>query len=113
MRLIDADALVETMQADEPELWSMYDAYSLGLHDQYLYDLTAVEAAPTVGGWISVKDRMPELEGDYLVTDGHCVPWKCRLLKLAGVKGWVNGASNPVINYWMPLPEPPEEGEVG
>ena len=67
MRLIDGDALVETMQADEPEVWLMYDAYSLGLHDQYLYDLTAVEAAPTAGGWISVKDRLPETQDWYLV----------------------------------------------
>lgn len=60
MRLIDGDALVETMKADEPEVWLMYDAYSLGLHDQYLHDLTVVEAASTVNGWISVKDGLPE-----------------------------------------------------
>ena len=100
MRLIDADALKEEMDMEwcpdiaVSEIWNVIDK------------------APTVGGWTSVKDKMPELKGDYLVTDGYHVPWKCRLLKLADVKGWVNGASNPVINYWMPLPEPPKEGEL-
>jgi len=48
MRLIDADALVETMKADEPEVWIQDEEYLVGLRDQYLLDLTAVEAAPTV-----------------------------------------------------------------
>lgn len=61
-----------------------------------------------VSGWVSVKDRMPEFEGDYLVTDGHSVPWKCRMIKLGESKGFVNSALNPVVKYWMPLPKPPE-----
>ena len=56
---------------------------------------------------------MPELEGDYWVTDGHLIPWKCRFLKLAGVKGWVDSISHPVIKYWMQFPELPKEGRLG
>ena len=61
--------------------------------------------------WISVNDRLPEYEGDYLVTDGHRPPWKCRLMILAGFKGWSNDALKPAVKYWMPLPELPKEGD--
>ena len=58
MRLIDADALVEIMKADEPEVW-MQDDYMFGQHDQYLVDLTTVEAMPTVQGWRSMVTYGP------------------------------------------------------
>lgn len=74
MRLIDADALIGE------------------LHTTFLYDDNArkviyrkIEEAPTVGGWISVKDRLPPNDATKVLTYG-----------------------NPVT-YWMPLPEPPEE----
>ena len=103
MRLIDADTLVS---------WLDIVPLENGLIDpdeikQYISEMPVAN-----GNWTSVKDGMPELEGDYWVTDGHHAPWKCRLLKLADVKGWVNGVSNPVINYWMPMPELPKEGGV-
>lgn len=71
MRLIDADALVETMKADEPEVW-MQDDYMFGQHDQYLVDLTTVEAMPTVVEWVSVEDRQPRWPGEYIVKYHPC-----------------------------------------
>ena len=100
MRLIDADALYRKVKAE----CNPYGNPSIGWEDGKKV-MEWIEHAPTISGWTSVKDEMPELEGDYWVTDGYHVPWKCRLLKLAGVKGWANDVSNPVINYWMPLPE--------
>ena len=106
MRPIDADVVIH-------ELTEMV-RHNTG---EYKYGLDAarlvVMDAPTIGGWTRVEDGMPELEGDYWVTDGHHVPWKCRMLILAGTKGWVNGAYNPQIKYWMPMPELPKEDEVG
>lgn len=114
-RLIDADALVETMQADEPEVWLPDDAYSLGLHDQHLYDLTAVEAAPTVCGWISVKDRFP---GEWItvltfqptLSDGEGL---IRTAVYIGTGKWREAERHELmelpVTHWMPLPEKPEE----
>lgn len=68
MRLIDADALIEALKADEPEVWMADDAYTVGLRDQYLLDLAAIKAAPTLYQWRSMATFGPPTEnGWYLV----------------------------------------------
>lgn len=58
--------------------------------------------------WISVKDRLPEKHGWYLV-------FKHRRFSIAEWTGdcWYNENDLPiddiVITHWMPLPEPPKE----
>lgn len=69
---------------------------------------------PTVGGWISVKDRLPDRVGEeYIVyitsNDGEkcvtCDHWvgssRCRWFLFDDAEA--------VVTHWMPLPEPPEE----
>ena len=58
--------------------------------------------------WISVKERYPDKEGFYLVSDGdgRSRPWIAKMLNLAGTKGFCNDAAAPMIRAWMPLPEP-------
>lgn len=68
-----------------------------------------IKNAPTVGGWISVKDRLPEEKAWVL-----CL---CR----AGIREvllWQNGQwyhdpqhayYESFVLYWTPLPEPPKE----
>ena len=53
--------------------------------------------------WISVKDRLPELGNDYLVTDGFA----CMVSVFRGnewdfwnIKWW----SSEQVTHWMPLP---------
>lgn len=105
MRLIDADALVETMQADEPEVWLPDDAYSVGLHDQYLRDLTAIEASPTVGGWINVKDRLPDMGVKCVIyRDG-----KMSVARHIANNDWITQAFFTYPTHWMPLYEPPKD----
>lgn len=69
--------------------------------------MDAVRNAPD--GWISVKDRLPGKDGMYL-----CLTmFKNKLnyqITLWGGKHWFCGYD---VCYWMPLPEPPKEGEVG
>ncbi len=108
MRLIDADALKKSVG----DWW-----------------WPEVDSAPTVGGWISVQDRLPELGELVLVAiygtdlikpmDGETIADAVqRLLKSPGRvdvgfrdrDGW-NDFCGPMIvtpTYWMPLPEPPE-----
>lgn len=88
MRLIDADAMKKE--------WSMgdkcEDCPQNARRCQYDVDFSRmdicemIDEAPTVGGWISVKDRMPPNDDTKVMTYG-----------------------NP-ITHWMPLPEPPKEG---
>ena len=61
----------------------------------------------TAQEWISVKERLPEESGDYLVYcgeyDGICV-LHYEVLKTKGK--W--GSKWKEVTHWMPLPEPPK-----
>lgn len=79
-------------------------------HDA-LEQLPAVDAVPTVNGWIRVKDRLPEENGIYLV----CVTLGYMDFYTWSDKMWFSSAYNVCddgfVTYWMPLPEPPKEDD--
>lgn len=124
MRLIDADALVEIMKADDPEVW-VQDDYMFGQHDQYLVDLTTVEAMPTVHLWRSmVTYGPPNAVGWYWVyapsyTGGSSTSREhhngIMFSKWTG-KGWSIERyyyNRPgCVVAWMPLPELPKDGDA-
>ncbi len=60
--------------------------------------------------WISVEDRLPENDGEYLVYTKHGFMDKWPYIKFCGQYWGCRGAK---ITYWMPLPEPPEEVNNG
>jgi len=108
MRLIDADALKKE--------WSMANKCEECPQDarkcQYEQDFSRMDIcemldeAPTVGGWISVKDRLPEKHGHYLVIrdNGYM-----SVDTYSRSSHW--GKDVCKITHWMPLPEPPEEAK--
>ena len=51
--------------------------------------------------WISVKDRLPEKDGRYLVVENHFGGW-------VGVSSIREGNFDTDVKYWMPLPEAPK-----
>lgn len=70
--------------------------------------------------WISVEDRLPEDDGDVLaIVSGYPTP-NITLEDVLVVAAFCKGEGwyieeyrdwdNPIITYWMPLPEPPKEG---
>lgn len=84
-----------------------YSAYSV-LHDEIsLLDNLLKAQEP---GWISVKDRLPEKPGRYLVcakegereTHRTIAPFQ-RAFHLTGRMAYWK------VTHWMPLPEPPKE----
>lgn len=113
MRMIDADALLK--RYDETHVGPPGAARKL------------IEEAPTVGGWISVKDSLPNeyeytYEGDtysesgyYLCHIGHDrdkAVWPEVLVGYTVNGKWhIEGdyMLDDKITHWMPLPEPPEE----
>ena len=82
--------------------------------------LTAENAAlrEKVPQWISVEDRLPEAWKD---EDGVLVNYMIYTPEFgadignyhAMAKRWLCMAIPCTVTHWMPLPEPPEEGEHG
>ena len=63
--------------------------------------------------WISVKDRMPEADGDYLVY-GNWESGKTAIdiVDFAVHDGHFRTVWNFTVTHWCYLPEPPKEGDA-
>ena len=107
MRLIDADALRKKLDDEVPisHLFMQYNKEDV---------IRAVLDAPTVGGWISVEDRLPEDETEVIIFVQHKIGWY-RVFGWHDEYGWHSSAEefgdgeSDFVTHWMPLPEPPEE----
>lgn len=85
--------------ADEIKRAATDDFYALCMRDD-----TAMEA-PTVNGWISVKDRLPE-------PPAKCFVYSRRMREIGIATytewGWMTPVYFQEITHWMLLPEPPK-----
>lgn len=59
-------------------------------------------------GWISVKDRLPGKNGDYLTYTCDGIVWPYFFTSSSGVWEDALGYSTDTVTHWMPLPEPPK-----
>lgn len=118
MRLIDADALWHNMETA--------DWYNNADRDEVAEPL--VLRSPTIGGWISVEDRLPDAAGyeclvcavneNYNQTHvftahtGYGEPgwWTGNVHYMSRVTSPSDNRLHPALNvtHWMPLPTPPE-----
>ena len=100
MRLIDADAL---------PVHRVKILHAFGIYDGNVVFPEHIANATTiypVQQWISVKDRLPEDDRDYLlfIKRGDFDVGYFR----SGF--WTSYAEiSPEVTHWMPLPEPPKE----
>lgn len=123
MRLIDADATLETITGLTEQVTGEGAATAKAL---IFAALKSKSIIPTVGGWISVKDRLPKDQSPVLVyvppysdEDEEYIgyvgmayyTYSARGGYWAGTNGAVYGAIGIILkpSYWMPLPEPPVE----
>jgi len=109
MRLIDKDALAARLE-DECKKWEGESAYQAGLCAAAVLVAEApiVKQESTIGGWISVNEKLPEEDIDVLVANGLGV--EIAAYTTNPIKQWYGMSGQTVyVNYWMPLPEPPEE----
>lgn len=116
MRLIDADAVIERLN----KVCLTDDYLFMALKQGIDHAIAVINEAPTftdvpdnnVGKWIPVSERLPENEVRVLVmlkagTSNYTNMDTDRTYK-SGV--WVRWGND--VTHWMPLPEPPKEGEA-
>ena len=100
MRLIDADALVKCVNIIfglKPDARWSHGAV-----------LNTIDAAPTIGGWTSVKDGLPNRYKKVLTYGTDYGVQENWLIRVGKEISWSMGYH---ITHWMPLPEPPEEAK--
>ena len=79
----------------------------------YLMEIQRLENELKKHDWISVKDRLPDEDGKYLVcgklalSDIYGEP--IQVVRFTERKEWLTSLS---VKYWMPLPKPPESEGV-
>ena len=98
MRMIDADRLKHDIQRHFPINHLIIDG--------------VIDEMPTVGGWVSVKDRLPDTHKRALVAADFSGIADVDVAIYCGDGMWesVSGLYPKFsVTHWMPLPEPPEE----
>lgn len=129
MRLIDADALkeqIENFNCKDCNHYNFVRCRACQIDDA----LTYIDDAPTIGGWISVKDDLPKEHDSIFANHTHLSKhmWvkesdnvivyvrfpdgtgRSTEGRLQDGKWWtrVSPMLEPVVTHWMPLPTPPE-----
>ena len=132
MRLIDADVLSTAYEDTMKELLQATNVESISLEAlSLLCGAKLIAEAPTVGGWINVKDKLPEKNGAYLVVTSFFDRRRIEVLTFVhdlekldsydfhGKKrpGFADydlefGFSERRVSHWMPLPEMPKKEEM-
>lgn len=114
-KYIDADALIFSGRicgnCRDRELCDGYVAFCPSASARRaIYEAPTVEVEPDKG-WISVKDRLPECDGLYIVcktVEGHQICFEARWRRNEWLSV-VNDNQLDYISHWQPLPEPPKE----
>lgn len=111
MRLIDGDALKEAFYQEMKELLKSTDtpkisneALSLLCGASLITKAHTIEPKPH---WIPCSERLPEEEGQYLVTKSRAGKKSVEFAIYFEIYEW--NTADPVV-AWMPLPEPWKEG---
>lgn len=106
MRLIDADATIKTLEGLTEQCGGVGAALVKAL---VFAALKSQSILPTVGGWVSVKDRLPEAGVKCLIRDMKDAA--IGMYMENGIWQWADGDfyAKGGITHWMPLPEPPKE----
>ncbi len=108
MRLIDADKLeIGKLAEFTDEYGDAVPVYGVTQDD--------IDNAPTVSTsqWVSVKDRLPDCKGEYLVAYHPCYWDNVKEETVVGYDSYRGGArwarnKYQRVTHWMPMPQLPE-----
>lgn len=100
MRMIDADALIEKCGD-----WYVEE----GTEEGFIGTLKSlIDEQPTVSRWISVRDMLPGTYQRVITYDKYSGVKENLLLLSWPCVSWSIGFH---VTHWMPLPEPPKDGD--
>jgi len=115
MRLIDADALCRVLNdhwlatspsdRDTAEVAAERAAMCRGLDDA----MRIAGQMPIVGGWVSVKDRLPDKNEEVIIYYEWAGRFSGNKYREVGFGTIADLGQEYFVIAWMPLPEPPEE----
>ena len=127
MRLIDADAFDKVLKDAQLECKKNGGNFRYGVLATVRANL---EKAPTVSGWVSMKDDMPKEHNSIFANHTHLSKYlwakesdnvivyvrfpdgtgRVTEGRLKDGKWWtrISPALEPTVTHWKPLPEPPE-----
>ena len=110
MRLIDGDAFDRVLADAQDECRKTGGNFRYGVLNNVRGNLAKM---PTVGGWISVKDRLPDKCGKYIIRDKMDVTIALLIDKEKGLWQWSDSDfyGRGGITHWMEIPELPEVSE--
>lgn len=112
MRLIDADVITDWMIK---ELRNHSCGAFKGLSGRQAANMIGkrIDETPTVGEWVSVKDRLPEENCEYIVFVTDIEGEKCVTVDqwLSHARHWFlfDDKAESEVTHWMPMPPPPKE----
>ena len=109
--------LREVYENEYPTASGDFDEYAIHDVPNVLRNMKAADVQP-VNQWISVDDKLPDTVDDCLVwysCDTAFGKSKSVGISFCSRNDWykkhLNG-DNIVVLYWMPLPEPPKDGDT-
>lgn len=114
-KYIEIDRAIETalllLEEGEDEQTLAYNAALVA----FIKNMENVPAADIEPKWIPCSERLPEEEGQYLVSGKWANKdeeiWICEFVLLCNIRGWCNKADRPVVQAWMSLPSPYRSGD--
>lgn len=114
MRLIDADEMLSELKPITYEMEQ--NAVTIADMSNIMRNWVCRQpTVPTYGQWVSVKDRLPEVQKEVLIYLPEYDSIEMAALfeiPSLNLKEWTQNEDAYMLNevsHWMPLPEPPEE----
>lgn len=123
MKPIDGDALLKKFNRKADIMTVLTDEDTANDFAFYCKLADAVEEMPTICGWISVKDRLPEEKENWITRDWQKVICCCDFggdPRRIDVRTYSFGKGHfwhgpqimdGVVTHWQYLPEPPKEDD--
>lgn len=118
---MNSERLKEAIETIEDECFTYADdlqlkeeTYSCGvgvrkgalLALKHIKPLIAITALQEYQPWISVKDRLPERDGDYICCEDDIM---AIFVACYSASGWQRPLYRDItVTHWKPLPEPPK-----